>query len=46
MSIIMGAVCAKIKIHVVFIFLVGIYEIHNGNLLKSPLGGHICSEIC
>ena len=25
---------------------VGIYGIHNGNLLKSHLGGHICSKIC
>ena len=30
-----GAVCAKIKIHVAFIFPVGIYGINNGNLLKS-----------
>ena len=41
-----GAICAKIKIHEAFIFTVEIYEIHNGNLLKSSLGGHVCSEIC
>ena len=33
--IIWGAVCAKIKLHVAFIFQVGIYGIHDGNLLKS-----------
>ena len=40
-----GTVCAKINIHVVFIFPVGIHGIHDGNLLKSPLDGHSCSEI-
>ena len=41
-----GAVCAKIIIHVAFTFLIGIYGFYHGNLLKSSLGGHICSEIC
>ena len=41
-----GAIWVKIKTHVAFIFPVGIYGIHNGNLLKSPLSGHICSDIC
>ena len=33
------------KIPVAFTFTVVIYGFHNGNLLKSPLGGHICGEI-
>ena len=41
-----SAVCAKIKIQVAFTFTVVIYGFHDGNLLKSPLGGHICGEIC
>ena len=32
-----GAVCVKIKNHVAFIFSVGIYSIHGGDLRKSPL---------